>query len=659
MKKLQSLALGLLGLSTAFPANAGVTIHTIGDSTMADYATDGSTDKRGWSQMFGQFLDDEVSVNNRGKSGASSKSFYQESAYWTTVLKQISEGDYVFIQFSHNDEKNNGMDGDEVIEKTGDSSVDYRGTIPQTTYKKYLRLYVTETRELGATPVLVAPMCRKYFSGSSITRKGKHDLGDSYSVLGDDGTITTASVGTDDHTMDYPYAMKEVAEEMDVPFIDLTTLSAEYFAEVGNTYCTNYLFCDDDSTHPNALGATQIARLVANAMVTQNILAEHVQANADLLVNPTAIDFGNVYVNQSSVQEFSVSGFDLSPSAGTLTITASDGFYVSADKENYASTYDLAYTDGNITYTTLYIKALLTTAGSVTGTLSLSNGTNEKQVTITAKAVELADGTEVTLVWPLTSDDTYTLDGPATAIEESWSEMVVNNYAEPKSGSTTWPDGCEWDGNKTQRNVIDNDTKTWPAGEIDEVSTRYIQFGITANDETRLQIDNISLYVGGAGGSGMRCKIYYCLDENFGDDATLIEEFSSMTSNTMNYVSTTPIVSLSAGESLYLRVYPWYNGTASGKTICLSHVTIHGVASAPVDEDDEPETQAEPTTPSDDTQDEVSDAEAVSDVVAKSEILSTTYYNILGQQQSSPCSGVCIVKQIYTDGKCVVSKTLN
>lgn len=166
------LAAGML-VSTSMMA---IKVHTIGDSTMATYS-ESTTVTRGWGQMFQQFFTDAVTVNNRAKSGASSKSFYEEAAYWESVKKQIQPGDYVLIQFAHNDEKNDGMDGDEVkayYESIGDQAkadaTDYRGTTASGTYKEYLRKYVEETRALGATPVLVGAICRKYFTGSTIRR---------------------------------------------------------------------------------------------------------------------------------------------------------------------------------------------------------------------------------------------------------------------------------------------------------------------------------------------------------------------------------------------------------------------------------------------------------------------------------------------------------
>ena len=77
----------LASIVMAVPMEAKKKVNTIGDSTMANYPTDGSTDKRGWAQMLQQFFNtDNVTVNNRGKSGASSKSFYRESAYWPTMV---------------------------------------------------------------------------------------------------------------------------------------------------------------------------------------------------------------------------------------------------------------------------------------------------------------------------------------------------------------------------------------------------------------------------------------------------------------------------------------------------------------------------------------------------------------------------------------------
>jgi hypothetical protein len=180
----------------------------------------------------------------------------------------------------------------------------------------------------------------------------------------------------------------------------------------------------------------------------------------------------------------------------------------------------------------------------------------------------------VKLLWPLSTNTDFTLTGPATPVDESWKGMVVQNYATPNSAAI-WPVGSGYDATrKTQRNVIEGNA--WPAGEIDEVSTRYIQFGIAANKGTVLNIDSIGLYVCGAGGSGMRCRISYSTD-HFANRKVLTE-LLSMVSNTIYAASAIPVLKLEPGDTLLLRVYPWYNGAATGKTICLADVCIHGVA---------------------------------------------------------------------------------
>lgn len=104
--------------------------------------------------------------------------------------------------------------------------------------------------------------------------------------------------------------------------------------------------------------------------------------------------------------------------------------------------------------------------------------------------------------------------------------MTVQRYASPNA-NTVWP---EWsglvNGQLTQRNLIVGEV--WPAGEIDEVSTRYIQFGITAAEGTVLHIDSIGLYVCGAGGNGMRCRVSYSTDPDFAQAVSIAEYTSSM-----------------------------------------------------------------------------------------------------------------------------------
>lgn len=568
-----------MAMTLATTSAQAIKVHTIGDSTMQTY-DENSTNTRGWGQYLQQFFKG-VTVNNRGKAGASSKSFYREAAFWQSVKTQMQPGDYVLIQFSHNDEKNNGMDGDELkayYEKTGQTalanSTDYRGTTPSGTYKEYLKKYVSETRAAGCTPILVAPICRMYFSGNTINRTGQHDLGDNFKKLTSTGVLENQKLPASDHTMDYVYQMKLVAEEMNVPFIDLTTATKELYLSYGNEKCHSILGDGKGSTHLATTGATLIARLCAQLLKKTNILSDYIVLPSELSVSPTEADLGDAYKGQTLTKEFSLSGFSLTPTDGTVSITASRGVSVSTDKKTWSSSATINYSEGTL-INTFYMQLTLTAPGKQTATITIKQGDKTLSVPVTANAVNLEGGTDVKAYWRLESDDKCSLTGPATVVPQTFEGMYVQRYANPNA-NTVWP---EWTGfeasRKTQRNLIVGDN--WPEGEIDEVSTRYIQFGVTAAEGTELKIDSIGMFICGCGGNGMRCKVYYSTEDNFANPQNIFFP-SSMPANNMLEVSARPIVSLKAGQALLVRVYPWYNNKATGKTICLSDVTIHGKA---------------------------------------------------------------------------------
>ncbi len=534
-------------------------VHTIGDSTMATY--DETSDKRGWGQMFNQFFTDDITVNNRAKSGASSKSFYNEAPYWATVKTQIEAGDYVLIQFAHNDEKNNGYDGDELQAANPDSLItDTRGTAPFTTYKDYLRKYIDDTRALDATPVLVTPIVRRYFSGGKITQKGCHNL---------------SAEGA--HDLDYVQAMKEVAAEKEVMLIDHTELTRQLVEQYGDVQSKAQLYCEGDNTHTSATGAMLFARLVAQDMERQGILAEYIDAEASLIINPGEVDFGRCYPGATKSVECTVMGMDLTPADGSVTISTEAPFAISIDGADYSTTAALPYTNGNLDLTFFYISCLSNTPGHNTGTLTVSNGDVSRSIPMTMEVVELGDGEPFSVYWELSQNDECVVEGAVTPMGESWSKMYVQKYAAPKNEATTWPEGSgHGTSDKTQRNLIEGDE--WPGNEIDAVSDRYIQFAVAANPGTEFTVDSIGLYIGGAGGNGMRWRVEYSVDENFGNEVVMAE-FLSPVSNTMYANEAIPMVKVPEGQTLYLRIYPWYKSTATGKTLCLSNLYIGGYVS--------------------------------------------------------------------------------
>ncbi|WP_282943502.1 rhamnogalacturonan acetylesterase [Paenibacillus sp. RC67] len=216
-----------------------ITVYLVGDSTVSDYP-DNRAPRAGWGQVIGTMLDKQATVRNAASSGRSSKSFIEEGKL-DTVLQQISEGDYLLIQFGHNDEKKE----DET-----------RFTEPNTTYKSFLKQYIEGARKKGATPILVTPVERNGF-GANGKIKDSHSL--------------------------YTAAMKSLGNEMNVAVIDLTAKSKALFEQLGSE-TTKELFLNlqpgqspnypegvKDNTHFQQRGAMEIAKLVVTGVKELNL----------------------------------------------------------------------------------------------------------------------------------------------------------------------------------------------------------------------------------------------------------------------------------------------------------------------------------------------------------------------------------------------------
>lgn len=592
-------------------------VHTLGDSTMAPY-DESATVTRGWGMYFGNFLTNGWTSVNYAKGGRDSRGGYTE--LWQNAKNNVETGDYVIITFGHNDEKNSGMDGyalKEYYENIGDATaaaaVDLRGTVPSTTYKEWLGKIVDEVKAKGATPIICSPVCRSYFTGSTIRRNGRHDLGDSYKVLTASGPVAGTKLAEDDHTMDYAYHSKVLAEEKGVAFIDLTTATKDLYESYGNqSKCEAQLFDGDGSTHFNSTGALLVARECARLMKEQGILADNIDLPTDLGVSPATGDLGEAYKGQTLVKEFTVSGFGLSPEDGSVTITATDGIELSLDKSEWTNSLTANYVASRLIQT-FYAQVKLTAEGAFSGTITVKHGDNTIDIPVTATAVVLDGGAEVKSYWRLEKDETYELTGPANVIDETFKGMYIQKYSNPNS-ATVWPDGTGYDATrKMQRNLIVGDA--WPDGEIDDNPERYIEFGIKPNEGNDLKISNISFYMCGAGGSGMCAHVYYSIDEF--TNRTTIFEGKKMTANNPVLVQTQQLITVKEGQKLLVRIYPWYNGAATGKTLCISDLTINGVAV---------------------------EASAIAGVAEQSDAVtdSKAAYNILGQRVTGGMKGLII-----------------
>ncbi|HEX8504473.1 MAG TPA: glycosyl hydrolase family 28 protein [Hymenobacter sp.] len=238
-------------LTAAFrPATAPQTqVFLVGDSTMAD-KPDLTKPERGWGMEFAQYFDGNVVIRNTAVNGRSTKSFLREGR-WGKVLEQMKPGDWVFIQFGHNDSK--------VEDST-------RSAPAQTTYRQLLTKYVQEAKKKGANPVLLTPVGRRYFDEA-----GKRK---------------------DDHGQ-YPGVVREVAKAQKVPLIDMHEKTWALYSQLGEqgsrplfwSYLNGYYQpnpvapAKNDNTHFSEYGATRVAQLVAQSVQEQKLgLASHLRS---------------------------------------------------------------------------------------------------------------------------------------------------------------------------------------------------------------------------------------------------------------------------------------------------------------------------------------------------------------------------------------------
>lgn len=179
-----------------------VTIYMIGDSTMADKSLENGNQERGWGQMLSQFLTDDVVVDNHAMDGRSSLSFINEGR-WDEVLSKLQKGDYLFIQFGHNDEK---------------TAKDLH-TVPGGSFDENLRRFVREGRAKGAFPVLFNSIVRRNYPPPGHT---VHQY-----TYENEGTTLVDTHG------EYAIAPKKIAQEMNVPFVNMTSLTHELVENMG------------------------------------------------------------------------------------------------------------------------------------------------------------------------------------------------------------------------------------------------------------------------------------------------------------------------------------------------------------------------------------------------------------------------------------------
>jgi len=342
-----------------------IQIIMCGDSLMRTYEMTYGGDQCGWGQVLQNFFNSDVSVDNTiSMGGRSSRSFYNETSRWAVVKQKLAANrdagipTFVFIQFAHNDQKSIASGG---LAYLTFARYNQNGTVAGT-YYDYLERYIVETRELGGIPVFFTPFVRKYFSGSTITDKGKHNITEIYSG-------ETSARG------DYPSAMKAIALKHNVPVIDITTWSAgyveaQYAVDPDNV---SYIYSTDD-THTRTLGALRHAEAAVNGLKNLGILASKIIApDPRLMLDASSINFGDVVVNpyEESVKNFKMTNFNVTD--GTLTVTSNSSFFTLSTSRS--GVYSNSVTvDCSIASTgaTIYVKFIPLEKIAYSGTLTVT-----------------------------------------------------------------------------------------------------------------------------------------------------------------------------------------------------------------------------------------------------------------------------------------------
>jgi lysophospholipase L1-like esterase len=202
-----------------------ITVHMIGDSTMADKPPERAAFEQGWGQALPGLLNENARVANHAQNGRSSRSFIEEGL-WTAAVRTIGPGDWLIIQFGHNDNKEDPA----------------RHTDPFTTYTANLTHFATEARDRGAHPVICTSIVRANFS--------------------DDGVLVSTHG-------DFPTAAIRVARDLELPLLDLESDTARLVTSLWPDRLKEF-YVPEDSTHLTPWGAEQVARLATHRIVQQD-----------------------------------------------------------------------------------------------------------------------------------------------------------------------------------------------------------------------------------------------------------------------------------------------------------------------------------------------------------------------------------------------------
>ena len=276
MKKI-TFALLILLMLTAADKERTTTIFMIGDSTMANKDISKGKKERGWGMALQCFFDDNIVIDNHAVNGRSSLSFINEGR-WDAVLKKMKPGDYVIIQFGHNDEKPKAD----------------RHTDPGSTFDYNLAKFVRETREHGGTPILMNCVVRRNFA--KVAPKNDDDEALRNQTFADAPKLVESDSLVDTHGL-YRVAPRDVAKRMNVHFVDANKITHDLEQGLGKEASKklhmwflpgeepNVPAGKQDNTHYNIYGAHVVAGLLADALCEEVPILKKYRTDADMTVD--------------------------------------------------------------------------------------------------------------------------------------------------------------------------------------------------------------------------------------------------------------------------------------------------------------------------------------------------------------------------------------
>jgi len=521
-----------------------VKLHTIGDSTM-EQQDPNVKDQRGWVQMLQSFFTKDLTVIDPAKSGTSTKTYYK-NGYWAKAKKNIQPGDYVLIQFGHNDEKHNGKDGE-------------TGTFPTDSFRIYLTKYVQEVRELGAHPILCTPVVRKMFDKSGkLTRRGKHDLGEIYKQ-----NVDANFDSKDTFTLSYPENIKFVANQMQCPLIDMTSLTAKLINDMGEEKAQSFIYnLPSDGTHFGANGALLFSKLFIDDIKRQNILTDYINYQKKLITNPGSILINRAFIGTECKSIFDVGYLGEDERKRHVKILASPGIKLkrSADASP-TNELDIDYSSGNACK--VYLVCVPQMAGVINGQITITANGEKNLIPVKINVENIVDKQPFSVVYKLATTSTAEISGPVSALDEMWKGTELIKYGVPENGNPAFMA-------RVQNNNISGGS--WPANEIDIVYSRYLQFGLNASTLGSAVVRDLEITVGG--GTNFRIMASFSADFS---NAFTVGEAADVQSMDMQKYHFPLVQEVASGKKIYFRIYPWTNKRFKQQSVNLYDLRISGL----------------------------------------------------------------------------------